>query len=138
MAENISGGCLCGSIRYECDQDKLFGGSICHCRDCQFIAGGGPAIVLAIPENAMTILKGEPKGFMSKGSSGSNVTRKFCENCGTPIFSELSVAPGLKVLKVGTLDDPSIFSPEVTVWTSEAQPWALIDEDKPCFAKAPG
>lgn len=138
MTNKISGGCLCGDVRYECDAEKLFGGAICHCRDCQFVSGGGPAIILAIPEDSLTVLKGEPKGFTVKGASGGDVTRRFCENCGTPMFSELGVAPGLKVLKVGTFDDPSFFNPEMTVWTSAAQPWALIDENKPCFAQAPG
>ena len=138
MTNMLPGGCLCGSVRFECDQEQLFGGTVCHCRDCQYICGGGPAIVIAGPESAVNILQGELKSFSVKGSSGSDVTRLFCGECGTPIFSELAVAPGVKVIKVGAFDDPSFFSPEMTVWTSSAQPFALIDSELPQFPKVPG
>jgi hypothetical protein len=30
----ITGGCLCGAIRYACDAEPL-GAYLCHCTDCQ-------------------------------------------------------------------------------------------------------
>lgn len=138
MAEILAGGCLCGSIRYECDREHLFGGAICHCRDCQYVSGGGPGTVVAVPDAALRLLHGDLQSFTVKGDSASDVTRQFCGNCGTPMFSELAVAPGLKIIKVGTFDDPSFFTPEMIVWTSSAQPWAHIDAGLPSFPKAPG
>ena len=138
MTDKISGGCLCGDIRFECDPSKLMGGAICHCTDCQTVSGGGPAVVIACPDDAFELLQGSPKGFTVKGDSGSDVTRKFCANCGTPVFSQLAVAPGLKIIKVGTFDDSSFFEPQMTVWTSAAPPWAHISQDIPAFEKAPG
>lgn len=138
MASKLSGGCLCGSVRYECDAEQLFGSAICHCRDCQFVSGGGPGLIVASPESAVNIQSGKTKSYTVKGSSGGDVTRKFCETCGTPMFSELSVAPGLKIIKLGTFDDPSFFEPEMTVWTCSAQPWAHIRSDIPNFPKVPG
>lgn len=138
MATEIAGGCLCGSVRFECDQDQLVGAAICHCRDCQYVSGGGPAMVVACPDIAFELLQGEVSAFTVTGGSGGDVTRKFCGKCGTPMFSELGAAPGLKIIKVGTFDDPSFFSPQMTVWTSSAQPWAHISESVPSFSEAPG
>jgi hypothetical protein len=30
----MSGGCLCGQVRYTADAEPMFAG-ICHCKDCQ-------------------------------------------------------------------------------------------------------
>lgn len=138
MSNKVSGGCLCGSVRFECDKDKLFGGTICHCRDCQFVSGGSPALVVAVPDDGLNLQQGDLKSFSVKGASGNDVTRKFCNTCGTPVFSQLGVAPGLTIIKVGTFDDPSFFKAEMTVWTSGAQPWAHIGSDIPSFEQAPG
>jgi hypothetical protein len=34
MPRKLSGGCVCGAIRYECDADPVIMMN-CHCRDCQ-------------------------------------------------------------------------------------------------------
>jgi hypothetical protein len=34
----ISGGCLCGAVRYECNAEPL-GTAICHCTHCQKVSG---------------------------------------------------------------------------------------------------
>ncbi len=138
MTKPITGQCLCGSIKFQCDEEKLAGGAVCHCRDCQYVSGGGPAMVVVTPEDDFTLLQGEPKSFTVTGESGSDVTRKFCGDCGSPILSELGIAPGIKIIKIGTFDDPSFFNPQMTVWTSTAQPWAHIDAGIPSFPKSPG
>lgn len=137
MTDKVEGGCLCGSVRFECDPDQLFGASVCHCRDCQYASGGGPAAIVAAPETAFKLLQGKPQSFTVKGASGGDVTRQFCSECGTPLFSLLEIAPGIKVAKVGAFDDPSFFSPEMTVWTSSAPTWAHISSDIPSFPEAP-
>ena len=138
MIGKLSGGCLCGAVRYECDSEKIMASAICHCRDCQYVSGGGPANIVGVPDPAFELLKGETKGFTVKSEGGNDVTRHFCAECGTPMFSELSTAPGLKIIKVGTFDDPGSFKPQMTVWTSSAPPWAHIDADLPQFPKDPG
>jgi hypothetical protein len=37
---------------------------------------------------------------------------------------------------VGSLDDPSVFKPRASIWTSSAQPWSHIDPTLPKFEKA--
>ncbi len=59
--------------------------------------------------------------------------RGFCAKCGTPVTSAAEVRPHLIILRAGTLDDPSIAAPEVTIWTSAAPEWACISEDIPSY-----
>ena len=46
---NVEGGCLCGAIRYRISGNVL-GEVTCHCRDCQYVCGGAPAYVIAVPK----------------------------------------------------------------------------------------
>ena len=41
----ITGGCLCGKIRYRADAEPAFVG-LCHCRDCQKFTGSAFAAVI--------------------------------------------------------------------------------------------
>ena len=117
---SMTGGCLCGAIRYEVSADPMFQ-AVCHCRDCQYASGGGPANVILTPAAAISITKGATRTYWVTGDTGSRVGREFCEICGTPLFSELEAQPQMKVIKVGGLDDPSTFTPMVQIWTGSAQ-----------------
>ena len=52
----ITGGCLCGKIRYEAEIE-LFLAIRCHCRDCQYVSGGEPAAVISIARGALCAFK---------------------------------------------------------------------------------
>ena len=133
----LVGGCLCGAIRYE-----VSGGPVtsyfCHCRDCQFITGGSPNSAMYVPEATLTITTDcEPKSYSSMSDVGTQVTRFFCGQCGTPLYGESEMFAGSVVLKVGSLDDPGVFKPTMNVWVSSAQPWHGIDSGLPSYAKSP-
>jgi hypothetical protein len=126
----FSGGCLCGGVRYEVSGNPHTSYS-CHCRDCQYITGGSPNNAIYIPKAVLSMIKGEPASYSSQSDSGTRITRFFCGNCGTPLFGESEMFQGAIVLKVGSLDDPSVFKSTMNVWVSSAQPWHYIDPDLP-------
>lgn len=132
---HLSGGCLCGSVRYECSTEPVIAGN-CHCRDCQKSSGSGFAPTFFVPENSIAI-KGSVKYFTSKGGSGSDVNRGFCPNCGSQLFGKPAAMPGLIGVRAGTLDNPSSFRPKVDIFTSHAAPWDVLDPNSTKFAKAP-
>ena len=132
-----TGGCLCGQIRYEVDSDTFIAVSY-HCRDCQYVSGGEPAVAVAVPADTVRTVKGHARVFNTTADSGARVYRSFCADCGTPLFAGNEGHPEIIAVKIGSLDDPSGFTPAYYIWVSSAQPWHHIDSTKPAFLKAPG
>jgi hypothetical protein len=88
-------------------------------------------------ETKHVAITGELKRYASKADSGNILQRGFCSVCGTPVTSQAEVRPHLIFLRAGTLDDPSIVSPAMNIWTKSAPHWAHIDLDLPMVAGQP-
>ena len=131
----FQGGCACKAVRYEVSADPVTTMN-CHCRACQYASGGGYTTAVVVPRGTLAITHGTPKAYTTIGDSGGTVTRFFCAECGSPIYSEPAAGP-FQVLKAASLDDPSKLTVRGALYVSEAQPWAHIDPDKPSFDKMP-
>lgn len=133
----IEGGCYCGGVRYEGTGEPLFKGQ-CHCRECQYIAGGSVNVVMAVSEAGFSYTKGTPKAF-ARSDLDKPVTREFCPDCGTHLLAKSPALPGALMLKVGTLDDPSIFGgPQMAIFAIDKQSFHQIPEGIPAFERGPG
>jgi hypothetical protein len=121
----MTGGCLCGRVRYASASAPLFG-VVCHCRDCQRASGNGYVPVFAVPKASLEI-RGEAKTYTMTGGSGQPTIRYFCPDCGSLLFGEPLVAPGLITLYLGGLDEPPAFKPDYVQYTSRRPGWCEID-----------
>jgi len=108
----------------------------CWCRLCQYIGAGSATVNACFPTVAVAI-EGELRDYRSVADSGNVMHRRFCPHCGTHLFSEAEARPHLIFIRVGTLDDPEIVRPAVTIWTSEAPTWACFDERIPQVERQP-
>jgi len=135
MATAARGGCMCGTVRYECTADPIYMFT-CHCRDCQRASGGAYAAVIAVPLSAVKIT-GELKFYAATSDSGNRLERGFCPNCGSLLFGKPSAAPDRIVILAASLDDPSIFKPAMDIYTSSAQPWDYMNPALQKFPKMP-
>lgn len=131
----ISGGCYCGSLRYE-SVGEIEASIQCHCRECQYITGGNPNVIMIMPLNGFEFVKGIPKTFKRKDIENA-VTRLFCENCGTGIGTKNPNRPNSIILKVGTFDDPSIFKPDIAIFTIDKQKFHYIEDGLKSFERRP-
>jgi hypothetical protein len=131
------GHCYCGELRYRAEGEPMFKGQ-CHCRECQYISGGMPNVVMAMPEGGFEYTKGKPKAFR-RGDLPSPATREFCAECGTHILTRSPALKGTVLLKVGTLDDPSLFGgPQMVIFTVDKQSFHQVPEGVPAFPRLPG
>ena len=133
----IEGGCYCGALRYRAEGDPIFKGQ-CHCRECQYVSGGHPNVITAMPESGFAWVKGTPKQFR-RGDLPNPVTREFCGECGTHVLTKSPGLPGAVLIKVGTFDDPTVFGrPDMVIFTIEKQSFHTIPEGIPAFERYPG
>src|ERR1700733_10353769 len=93
----MTGGCLCGQVRYSSNADPAFVG-VCHCKHCQKQTGTAFSVLVGIPKSALTV-QGQLKTFHDTGDSGQPVDRNFCQECGSPIFTDVTVMPGVAFIK---------------------------------------
>ena len=113
----ITGGCYCRELRYEAEGGALFRAQ-CHCRECQYISGGGPNMVMGMPAAGFRYVKGQPKSF-SRSDLDTPASREFCAICGTQILARGHGNDDMLVLKIGTLDDTSVYGgPQMAIWLS--------------------
>ena len=132
----LSGRCYCGDIQYEIN-GEVQASFQCHCRECQYITGGSPNLIIVVPEAGFSFTKGAPKGF-SRTDLETPVTRFFCDKCGTAIGTRSPARLGSMIIKVGTLDDPSTFKSQAAIFTIDKQKYHHIEEGLPAFEKRPG
>lgn len=127
------GGCLCSQVRYELSGEPL-AVVICHCKNCQKQSGSTFSINI-IGQSEQIEIQGNLSTYADANDSGDPVNRNFCENCGSPIFSEILSQGNLIALKVGTLDDTSDIEPQTQFWCISKQNWLSLDTKMPALMR---
>lgn len=135
MNQIHTGGCHCGVVRYTVTAapELTF---YCHCRDCQKTTGSPFSVEMMIPDTGFEI-SGGLASYVVTGDSGKPVTRWHCADCASGIYLTCASDPGYVFLKAGTLDDPSVVSPEMHIYCASRQPWLHFNDDLPAYDKAP-
>src|SRR5215470_2422291 len=93
-------------------------------------------LVHAHASSGIRLHERRPKTY-TRPDKADAVTREFCAVCGTHLITR---RPGLPpvVLKIGTLDDPSVYGgAQMAIFTAEGQPFHLIADGVPAFEGLP-
>ncbi|MBV1686146.1 GFA family protein [Novosphingobium sp. G106] len=131
----LTGGCYCGAVRYVAEGEPTLRAQ-CHCRECQYITGGGPNYFMMMPQDGFRYVAGTPASF-ARSDIANPVTREFCGTCGTHLVTRLKAFPSV-VLKVGGLDDPASYGqPQAAIFLVDRQPFHLVPEGVAEFATTP-
>jgi hypothetical protein len=132
----MSGGCLCGQVRYETDAAPAWT-AICYCRDCQRASGSGYMPVMGVRRADMRI-NGETRAYEVAAQRGPS-TRHFCPTCGSLVFGGVEGPPDETMsVYVGTLDDPAVWSPRIAIFTRSRMPWDCAVAGATEFETMPG
>ncbi len=136
MEKQQTGGCLCGSVRYQaCPQsDTTY---YCHCRDCQIGSGSAFHVAVLADQDTFRLVSGEVATYTKIADSGNEVTRMFCPNCGTPVYWTGASFPGVVILTASSLDDPESVVPSRELWTDSAVSWCRIRTEVRSFHRRP-
>ena len=128
--EPVTGGCLCGAVRYALDGPAL-STIYCHCTSCRKHTGAAAVALVGYRRDQLRYTSGRPRVF----ASSPGVGRAFCGDCGTPLTWEGDggeIGPMVEML-VGTLDQPADFAPECHIHVGERLPWFYTADHLPRF-----
>jgi hypothetical protein len=118
MSRIVTGGCLCGAVRYEAHGPGS-PPALCHCESCRRAAGAPVVAWITWPAEAFACTEGQP----SRHRSSAAVTRTFCGRCGTPLTYRDDRHPEWVDVTVCSLDEPGAYAPTDHVWTEDRLGW---------------
>lgn len=132
----FTGGCFCGKIRYKVNAEphRIHN---CHCDNCRKVTGSAFATNIFVDENDLVIIQGEPKSHAHTADSGNTLVKEFCANCGSQLFGHGTGRPGVKNIKVGSIDDARFVQPIANLYVKKALPYSYIDRSIDCFDGMP-
>ena len=115
----ITGGCMCGAVRYEARGEPLVVVH-CHCESCRRHTGAPMVTLVSFERDKVRYTTGAPKIH----NSSPGVGRAFCGACGTPLTWE-GVTGGKAAIEfhIGTLDEPNALTPVRHVFHEERLDW---------------
>ena len=125
----ISGGCLCGQVRYVLKAPPTEG-CFCHCRMCQR-ASGAFAVAWASVAAADFCLR---RGKLRYVNSSSTARRGFCADCAVPLLL-MTVAWMISVLQWPSLDSPDDVPIQAHIWTSSKRRGQMPEPHLPIHAE---
>jgi len=104
----------------------------CHCRWCQRDTGTAFALNALIEADRVVVLSGTPELIQTPSNSGRGQKISRCPICRIALWSNYGGAGDLiRFVRVGTLDQPDNFPPDIHIFTMSKQPWFNLPPDKP-------
>jgi hypothetical protein len=132
MSESFEGGCACRAVRYRMTRRPMIVHG-CHCSWCQRETGSAFAVNAVIESDAVAV-DGEIEMVVTPSASGKGQKIARCPQCKVALWSHYSGAGAtMRFVRVGTLDDPSPFPPDIHIFTSTKQPWVALPAGVPAF-----
>jgi hypothetical protein len=125
------GGCTCRDVRYRLTSAPLFV-HCCHCRWCQRETGASFALNALIEAERVGLIAGEVEVVLTPSASGKGQRIARCPRCRVALWSHYAGSgAAICFVRVGTLDDPDRFPPDIHIFTASKQPWVILPAGAP-------
>ena len=122
----FDGGCTCRFVRYRMTTKPLFV-HCCHCRWCQRETGASFALNALIEADRVQLLQGEVEVINTPSNSGKGQKISRCPRCRIAFWSNYAGAgDAVRFVRVGTLDEPDRFPPDIHIFTASKQSWIVL------------
>jgi hypothetical protein len=123
----LTGGCMCGGVRYELDEPPLRAG-YCHCTRCRRRTGGSASVSARIAPGSLRLLRGEEL-LQAWVPPDGGFAKVFCSACGSGLWSQHPDDPEVKAIRMGTFDEDPGVRPSDRQYVAYAAPWEPIPDD---------
>ena len=136
MPEALTGGCLCGAVRFRTTKAPLRT-LVCHCSFCQRMTGSTSYAESLFQFDDVEFSGGEVRRYAHRSdTSGKNVFVEFCPSCGTTLGLTFERWPDLRAISRGCYDDPDAVQVTANIWTRSAQSGVPLPAGIDCFLEA--
>lgn len=123
----MTGGCLCGGVRYEVTE-PLVSASYCHCTRCQRRTGTAASAQARTAPGALRVTSGEEL-VREWVPPGAGWPKCFCSVCGSALWSRSRDEPTIYSIRLGTFDADPGMRPEYRQFVSYAASWEPVPDD---------
>jgi hypothetical protein len=128
-AVSLTGGCLCGGVRYRIDGDcrDII---CCHCENCRR-THGHVAAYTALDQSALTLVSAHTLQWFHDASP--DTYRGFCNRCGASLFWDARDGGKRISVAAGSLDDSGSLQTIGHVFVAEAGSYYEISDGLPRY-----
>jgi hypothetical protein len=128
-AVSLTGGCLCGGVRYRIDGDcrDII---CCHCENCRR-THGHVAAYTALDQSALTLVSAHTLQWFHDASP--DTYRGFCNRCGASLFWDARDGGKRISVAAGSLDDSGSLQTIGNVFVAEAGSYYEISDGLPRY-----
>jgi hypothetical protein len=131
----LTGGCLCGGIRYEIS-GALRRASHCHCSMCRKQHGAAFGSYASVRRAEIRFTSGE--SLITRFASSPGIERGFCQRCGSTLFWDATANAESFGIALGTVDGDPRVRPSLHIFTGSKAPWYEIADEVPQHLTSPG
>lgn len=126
---HVEGGCTCRALRYRMHGAPMIVHA-CHCTWCQRETGTVFALNAVIEADRIELLEGEVEVVDTPSESGRGQKIARCPRCRVALWSNYPTGgPGIRFVRIGTLDQPARFPPDAHIYAASKQPWLVLPAD---------
>jgi hypothetical protein len=126
MLAAMTGGCLCGGVRFAIEEPLLLA-EYCHCTRCQRRTGGASSAQTRIDGSRLRILTGEDRLGTFRPERGFE--KLFCGDCGSQLFSRSLTDATQMSIRLGAFDEDPGVRPQWRQFVAYAAGWEPIPDD---------
>jgi hypothetical protein len=123
----LTGGCLCGAVRYRIEGRPKGSVAHCHCTMCRRANGAVAVTWTTLNPDQFEVTR----GALARYASSEKGERGFCPTCGSQISFRHADFPDEVDVTVATLDRPEDMPASLHIWTENRLPWLHLDEHLP-------
>jgi hypothetical protein len=123
----LTGGCGCGGVRFEVEEDALESAGYCHCTRCQRRTGTAASANAQVEPGAVRVTAGQD--LVRTWQPEQGFAKLFCGECGSALFSHPPDEPRPVGIRLGAFDEDPGIRPQWHQFVAYAAPWEPIPDD---------
>lgn len=129
IMQSASGYCFCKKVRYSISA-PVRNLCYCHCESCRRAVGSVFVAWGTVDASAFNVLAGR----LSIVNTSKHVSRGFCAECGSSLTYQHALRSGEIDFTLASLEDPSMYAPQVHIWVQDKLSWVQINDGLPQYS----